>query len=166
MSNQDYTATITVDRSTQEAFAAVTDVRGWWSQEIKGHSEEVGDVFLFEVPDVHRCTMTLTELVPGEKVVWRVSDSYLGFVEDQAEWDGTEVVFEVSEKDGGARVRFTHVGLAPAQECFDVCSNAWGSYITHSLRDLITTGQGDPYRAGGTFETEKLRHGFNDVRGA
>ena len=166
MSQQDYTATITVDRSTRETFAAVTDVRGWWSEEIEGRTEEPGDVFVFEVPGVHRCTVTLSEVVPGEKVVWQVSDSHLGFVHDETEWDGTEVVFEVSAKDGGSEVRFTHVGLVPAQECFDVCSDGWGSYLTGSLRSLITTGIGDPYRAGGTLETEMLKHRINAVRAA
>lgn len=28
--------------------------------------------------------------------------------------------------------------------CYDVCSDAWGGYITGSLRDLITTGEGQP----------------------
>ena len=32
----------------------------------------------------------------------------------------------------------------PAYECYDVCSNAWGQYITGSLGKLITTGKGEP----------------------
>jgi hypothetical protein len=36
------------------------------------------------------------------------------------------------------------VGLAPDVECFDSCSNAWGFYITGSLRNLIASGQGEP----------------------
>ena len=39
---------------------------------------------------------------------------------------------------------FTHVGLAPDDECYEACSDAWGSYIKHSLRSLITTGKGQP----------------------
>jgi hypothetical protein len=27
-----------------------------------------------------------------------------------------------------------------------------------SLRDLITTGKGDPYRAGGDFDSESAKH--------
>ena len=36
------------------------------------------------------------------------------------------------------------MGLAPDVECFDSCSNAWGFYITGSLRNLIANGQGEP----------------------
>jgi hypothetical protein len=153
-----FTASIIVDQTPAQAFAAITNVRGWWSEVVEGNTSKQGDVFVFEVPDVHRCTLTLTEVVADKKIVWRVSDCYIAFVADKAEWDDTEIVFEVSEKDGKTEVRFTHVGLVPAYECFDVCSDAWGSYITGSLRSLITTGKGDPYRESGTFETEVLKH--------
>jgi hypothetical protein len=63
------------------------------------------------------------------------------------EWKGTEVVFEVSKGDK-TEVRFTHLGLVPEYECFNVCSNAWGSYINGSLRSLITTGKGHPNQKG------------------
>ena len=44
----------------------------------------------------------------------------------------------------GAEVRFTHVGLVPQYECYDVCSNAWSGYLGGSLRNLINTGKGQP----------------------
>lgn len=58
--------------------------------------------------------------------------------------EGTEVVFEISEKDAGAEVHFTHVGLVPRYECYDVCSNAWAGYLGGSLRNLMNTGEGQP----------------------
>lgn len=161
MSNRGFTTTITVDQTPAEAFAAINNVRGWWSEEVEGDTEKLGDEFTFHVPDVHRCKMTLTEVIPGRKVVWQVSDSFIAFVEDKTEWDDTEVVFEVAEKGGKTEVRFTHVGLVPAYQCFRICSDAWGSYITGSLRSLITTGKGDPYRKAGTFETEVRKHQNN-----
>jgi len=41
-------------------------------------------------------------------------------------------------------IRFTHVGLVPEYECFDVCSNSWDFYLYTSLRALIRTGHGLP----------------------
>lgn len=140
----DFTTTFTVDRSPQEAFQAVTDVRGWWSQEIQGVTDQVGGEFDYRFQDVHRCRVRVTELDPGHKVVWRILDNYFDFIDDQTEWKDTEVVFEIAARDSGAGVRFTHRGLVPAYECYDVCSNAWSGYIGGSLRSLITTGQGQP----------------------
>jgi hypothetical protein len=82
--------------------------------------------------------------VPGKKVVWQVSDSRINFVKDKSEWDGTEVVFEIAKKGDKTELRFTHVGLVPAIECFGKCSGAWGFYVNDSLRGLITTGKGQP----------------------
>jgi hypothetical protein len=68
----------------------------------------------------------------------------MSFIDDQSEWIDTEIWFELCENDGTTEVRFTHAGLVPQYECFDICSNAWGFYIGGSLRSLITTGQGKP----------------------
>jgi uncharacterized protein YndB with AHSA1/START domain len=144
MSNQNLTVSFTVDQSPRQVFDAINDVRGWWSEEIEGKTDELGATFQYRYKDVHRSTQKITELVPGQRVVWRVTDSYLGFVEDKAEWTGTDITFDVTPTDSGSEVRFTHVGLAPDVECFDSCSNAWGFYITGSLRNLIANGQGEP----------------------
>jgi hypothetical protein len=53
-------------------------------------------------------------------------------------------MFEISKRGNKTEIRFTHQGLVPAYECFDVCSNAWGSYVNGSLRNLIATGKGKP----------------------
>ncbi|WP_067650188.1 SRPBCC family protein [Nocardia harenae] len=165
MSTADFTVAITVDATPADAFAAVNDVRGWWSETIEGSSGAVGDSYRFEVPGVHRCTMTTTESVPGERLVWHVTDSFLSFVADTAEWEDTDVVFDLTERDGRTEIRFTHVGLRPSGECYDVCANAWGGYLTTSLRDLITTGSGDPFRRGTTLATEAAKHGNTELLG-
>jgi Activator of Hsp90 ATPase homolog 1-like protein len=139
-----FTASFAVDRAPQEAFEAIIDVRGWWSQEVEGVTDQVGGEFDYHYKDVHRCRIRVTELVPGRKVAWRVLDNYFNFIDDQAEWKDTEVVFEIAEKDGGAEVVFTHVGLVPQYECYDVCSNAWSGYLSGSLRNLSNTGTGQP----------------------
>lgn len=139
-----YTTTISVDRSPDDAFAAITNVRGWWSQEVEGPTDMVGGEFDYHYQDAHRCRIRVTDLVPGRRVAWRILDNHFNFVQDQNEWKDTEVAFDIRETDGGSEVQFTHVGLVPQHECYDVCSNAWSGYITGSLRDLINTGAGQP----------------------
>jgi hypothetical protein len=144
MKNQDFTTTFAVDKTPEEVFNAINNVRGWWSEEIEGSTDTLETEFAYHHKDVHRSTMKITDLVPGRKVVWLVVDNYFNFIEDQTEWKGTKVVFDISKKGGKTELRFTHEGLVPAYECFDVCSNAWGSYINGSLRSLIETGRGRP----------------------
>lgn len=142
--NQSYTATFTVEQTPAEAFTAINNVRGWWSQAIEGDTNKLGAVFYYHYQDIHRCTFKITEFVPGQKVVWHVLQNYFNFVQDKTEWTGTDVVFELTQKEDKTEVRFTHVGLVPAYECYTVCSDGWGTYINGSLRSLMTTGQGQP----------------------
>jgi hypothetical protein len=144
MSNQNFTATFTVDQTPEEAFAAITDVRGWWSGQIDGRTDVLGDVFTYRYQDVHYSRQRITELVPGRAVVWHVEEGFLDFVEDKTEWTDTDIRFDIWPKDGGTEVQFTHVGLHPDIQCFDGCSSAWSFYINGSLRSLITTGKGEP----------------------
>lgn len=144
MSDLSFTTTFTVDQSPEEAFAAINNVRGWWSGEIEGSTDKLNAEFTYRYKDVHYSRQRITEFTPGKKVVWLVLDAYLDFTEDKSEWKGTKISFEVSDKGDKTEVRFTHVGLVPQYECFDMCSNAWGSYVNGSLRSLIATGKGYP----------------------
>jgi hypothetical protein len=144
MTAKNYTASFTVDQSPDDVFAAVNNVRGWWSGELDGHTDKLGAEFTYRYQDLHRSTQKIAEFVPGEKVVWHVLDAQINFVKDKDEWDGTDIVFEIARKGGKTEVRFTHVGLVPTIECYGKCAGAWGYYINESLRSLVTTGKGDP----------------------
>jgi hypothetical protein len=139
----DFIATFTVDQTPEEVFAAINNVRGWWSGEIEGSTDKLGDVWTYRYRDIHYSKQEITELVPGKRVVWHVVDGFLNFTEDKTEWTGTDIAFDVSPKGDQTEVRFTHLGLVPEFECFDNCSNAWGFYIKSSLRDFIATGKGE-----------------------
>lgn len=143
MSN-DYTTTITVDRTPEEVYAAITDVRGWWSQTIVGDHTRVGDEFVQHAAGLHWARLRVAEAELGRSVVWKVLDSLFTFVEEAAEWRGTEIRFDLTPTPEGTRVLFTHVGLFEGQQCYGVCANAWAGYIGGSLRDLILTGTGAP----------------------
>jgi Activator of Hsp90 ATPase homolog 1-like protein len=142
--HSNYAVTLTVDQPAQDVFAAVNDPRGWWSQAIVGETDQLDAVFYYHYKNIHRCTLQITELVPDRKVVWRVLHNDFNFIHDRSEWNDTDIVFEIAAKGDRTEVRFTHHGLVPAYECYDVCSNAWGNYITGSLRSLIATGEGQP----------------------
>jgi hypothetical protein len=144
MNHQDFTTAFSVDQTPAEAFNAINNVRGWWSEEIEGGTGTPGDEFTYRYKDVHYCKLKLIEVIPDKQVVWLVLENYFNFTEDKSEWKGTKITFEVSKKSDKTEVRFTHLGLVPEYECYGVCSNAWGSYINGSLRSLIITGKGRP----------------------
>lgn len=148
MSATNFTTTIKVNQSPQEVFNAVTNVRGWWSEEIVGNTAQLNDIFDYHYEDVHRCKVKLIEVIKDQKVVWLIEKNYFKFTEDETEWTGTKPTFEISEKDGKTELRFTHFGLVPEYECFEICRDAWTNYIQNSLFKLITTGKGEPNATG------------------
>ena len=144
MTTSSYSTIITVDQSPQEAFDAINDVRGWWSGNIEGDTGTLNAEWTYRYKNVHYSKQRITELIPGKRVVWHVMEGYLNFVNDVNEWKDTEIQFDIAEKGGKTEIRFTHAGLVPEYECFDMCSTAWSFYVNESLRNFITTGKGDP----------------------
>jgi hypothetical protein len=85
MNDQNFTATFTVDQTPEEAFAAINNVRGWWSGEIEGSTDKLGEEFTYRYEDVHYSKQKITELIPGKRVCWFILDSQLNFVNDKSE---------------------------------------------------------------------------------
>jgi len=144
MANQDFTTTLLVDQAPEEVFNAITNLRGWWSEDIEGDTDKLNSEFIYHYKDIHICKLRLTEATPGKKIVWHVLNNYFKFTKDNSEWTDTQLIFEISQKDGKTHIRFTHLGLVPQYECFDICNEAWTNYIRNSLYKLITTGKGEP----------------------
>ena len=143
MTTTDFTS-ILIDQTPEEALNAIINIRGWWSEEIEGDTDKLNSESIYHYRDVHYCKLKLTELVPGQKAVWLVLDNHFKFTQDKSEWIGTKLVFDITQKGDQTEIRFTHEGLVPQYECYDICREAWTNYINNSLRSLITTGKGQP----------------------
>lgn len=155
MTTKNFTTTIRVEKSAKEVYNAINNVRGWWSEEIEGNTDRLNEVFDYHFEDIHRCKIKVVEMVPNEKIMWWVMENYFkpSVIKDRTEWTDTHIMFEISEKDGKTELRFTHVGLVPEYECYEICEEAWTTYIQQSLRNLIVKGVGKP-NAKGKPQTE------------
>jgi hypothetical protein len=137
-----YTTSILVNQSQAEIYEAVNNVRGWWQGEIKGNTDNLNEVFSYQMTDVHFSKQKIVELIPNKRVAWLVTESNISFVENKDEWIDTQISFDISTVGKQTQLTFTHKGLTPELECYDNCSNAWGNLIQKSLYSLITNGEG------------------------
>lgn len=156
MTSNDFTTSFLVEQTPEEVFDAVNNVRGWWSESVEGKTAGLNEEFLYYYKDVHISKMRIVEFVPGKRVTWLVLDNHFNFIKDTTEWVGTKIVFDISPDENQTRLRFTHQGLVPTYECYEVCNDAWTSYIQGSLKSLITTGRGKPNPKEGGLNAELI----------
>lgn len=139
MQNQNFSVSFFVDKAPLDVFNAINDVASWWTGEpgVEGKADKIGDGFIYRYTGFHYSKQKVTELIPGKKIVWSVTDSKLDFTKDKSEWTGSSIIFEIFEEHNKTAVRFTHAGLTEDKECYTDCSNAWSSYINGSLKNFI-----------------------------
>lgn len=156
-SPENYSTTLLTDQRPETAFKAIKNFRAWWSEEIEGSTDQVGETFFYHYKDVHLCKLKLVELIPNKKLVYQVLDNQFNFVKDKSEWIDTKLVFDISTANGKTKVQFTHEGLVPDYECYNVCRDAWTSYLQGSLKSLIETGKGKPNPKEGGLNAELVK---------
>ncbi|MGA7829522.1 MAG: SRPBCC domain-containing protein [Terracidiphilus sp.] len=147
MIGQDYSASITANLTAEATAERISHVADWWTASFSGASEKVGDTFSVRWGETF-VDFAVVEFVPAKKIVWRVTDCNLPFVEDRKEWKNTEVIFDISTVGAETTVTMTHSGLQPGVECYETCKAGWNFFITESLQQLLTLNQGMPDRVG------------------
>jgi activator of Hsp90 ATPase-like protein len=143
MENRNFRKTITVNASAAEAMKKISQVNGWWAKKVKGKTKKLNDKFIVDFGETY-VDFKITELVPNKKIVWKVTDCNLHWINNKKEWKDTEVVFDVTEKKNATQIDFTHAGLVPGVECYNDCEAGWTEHVTISLVNFINEGKGMP----------------------
>jgi hypothetical protein len=139
---ESFSATIEPVKSPQEVFNCIKEVSKWWSRDFEGNSQQLNDEFIIHHPGRHYSKQQLIEVIPDKRIVWLVTESKLDWIEkDQAEWTNTKMIFAISTVDGKTLLQFTHKGLVPEKECYEMCSKGWSIVIKERLFNYITNGK-------------------------
>src|SRR5215475_6411138 len=120
MENKNYHRAIMVNASPDEAIKKISQLNFWWKKDFSGSAEKLNDKFVVPFGENSFVDFVVSEMVPGKKVVWKVTDCYLPWFNDKKEWNNTEVVFEISSENNKTNIDFTHFGLIPGIECYNV----------------------------------------------
>jgi hypothetical protein len=140
---KDFHRTITVNTSAEEAMKKISQVNHWWKKDFSGSAEKLDDQFTVPFTEPSFVDFVVTEFVGDKKLVWKVTDCYLPWFQNKKEWNNTEVVFQLSGENGTTKIDFTHIGLVPEIECYEVCEKGWNGHI-NTLEKFINEGKGLP----------------------
>ncbi|MEP6750979.1 MAG: SRPBCC domain-containing protein [Bacteroidota bacterium] len=143
MKKQDFNCSITANVNAEEAMMAISHVYDWWTKDFTGRAEKLNDEFTISFGETF-VKIKITTLIPDTKVVWTVTDCYLHWLKDKTEWKKTKIIFDISTENNQTTVHFTHQGLLPEVECYDMCVKGWTQYIPGSLLKLMKEGVGQP----------------------
>jgi hypothetical protein len=147
MENKNYRRTIMINASAKDAMKKISQINLWWRKDFSDTTAKLNDKFT--VPfgklngEISFVDFVISEFVPDKKMVWKVTDCYLPWFKDKKEWNNTQVVFEISSENNKTKIDFTHVGLIPEVECYDVCEKGWNGHIG-TLVKFINDGKGLP----------------------
>lgn len=143
MSPENYRCTLMADMPPADAARSVSQVRNWWTATFEGRSENLHDVFSVRFGKTV-VLFQITEMIPGEKITWTVTDSHLDWLKDKREWTGTRIQWTFSPRHGQTVVTMTHEGLGPEKECYENCEKGWNFYLKKSLAALLSGKEGFP----------------------
>lgn len=144
MKETHFTYRFSVSKLPEEVFAKVCRVSEWWTTDIEGSPEKLHDEFTVRFGESF-VKMEVTDMIPEKKIIWLVKDSYWSFLHHKTEWNGTEIVWNISAAGSCTQVSLIHIGLVPGKECFEICNEGWGLYAGNSLFRLITENEGIPF---------------------
>jgi len=143
-----YQQTLVINAEPSAVYAAIATqkgVRGWWTETCTADAH-AGGTSQFRFGTICK-DMSIEQLDPNRGVRWFCTRVDVGSESNAqiTEWVGTEMAFRLTPTiDGKTRLDFEHIGLVPALECYDLCSNCW-SYFLGSLQQLVETGRGTPW---------------------
>jgi hypothetical protein len=142
MKKQDFSCSFTANISANDAIKKISNISDWWGVAFIDNAEKQGDKFVIKMGDDAFFNCTVSELIPGKRVVWSVADCNMPWYTDKKEWSNTKMIFNVSEANGSSTITFTHEGLTPDVECYKDCEPGWTHWIKTSLFSYFTTGKG------------------------
>ena len=142
MEKNNFSSSISAKISANEAIKKISNVQDWWGVTFTGSAEKQNDKFTVKMGGDSFFNFTVTELIPGKRVIWLVTDCNMPWYSDKKEWANTKLIFDLAENAGVTELTFTHEGLTPEVECYKDCELGWTHWIQTSLFSYLTNGKG------------------------
>lgn len=128
-----------------EALTTEAGLKAWWTETCDIGTTE-GSLSTFRFDDTWK-TLRIEKLTPSSEVRWRCTGSSIDLEDGStsSEWLDTEFIFQLAPlSENTTALRFQHVGLLPALDCYSDCFRGWTRFL-NSIKHYVETGIGEPY---------------------
>ncbi len=147
---KDYSRTIEVAATPEQAYRSVTEGFGKWWTAPDATLARMGDIASFRFPPKDTSwTFRPIRLEPNavaEHECVGANHQHDGLPDTiRTEWLGTRMRFEIEAMPNGSKLRFTHEGLAPHLDCYEICEAGWDFFFLKSLKAYLDDGKGTPH---------------------
>ena len=95
MKTNDFNSSFSAKISADEAIKKISKVPEWWGITFTGSAEKLNDKFVVKMGGDSFFDFTVTELLPGKRIVWLVTDCYMPWYSDKKEWANTRLIFDL-----------------------------------------------------------------------
>jgi len=131
---------IRINATADKVYRALTTQEGlssWWTTSVKAEAK-VGAILEFRFGEDYHVKIEVINLGENKKVEWKC-------IEGLEEWPGTNISFELSEKDNMTLVKFAHSGWKEESDYFAMCNATWGHLLFSLLTEYVEHGKKNPY---------------------
>jgi len=145
----DFQKIFKINTTKEKVFeAATTGINKWWGNVDNELVNKVGDEFSIFFEENTEWRFLISSLEKYNKVSWKciyANHSFSGLKGIKEEWLNSEIDFEFKTiTDDEIELSFTHNGLTPNLNCYEICSAGWTHFIANSLKQFLETGTGKP----------------------
>ena len=118
----DIRLSVQIDVPPSEVYPFVSSGSGfskWWAEDMTQRSDGAIDLGFFKRAMVY--SVRLVESSAPSQAEWACLNG--------KEWEGTRLLFQLSETKGQTLLRFTHAGWEKDTDYFVSCSASWGALM-------------------------------------
>lgn len=141
MSNENYERTITVAATPDRVFNAITkEMSNWWT-EMTSVVNKTGDKTTAKFEDGTTWSFEVATLEENRLIELHCFEANhihpVTTPEMRTEWENTTLRFEIIPRGAETGIRFTHVGLTPDVNCYDICHSGWDHFFGSAFKTYL-----------------------------
>lgn len=138
---KNYEHTITVNLAPSQVFDAITkEMSNWWT-DMTSVVNKIGDKTTAKFEDGTTWSFEVVTLHENKLIEFHCYEANhihpVTTPEMRTEWEDTTLRFEMIPRGAETDIHFTHIGLTPKLNCYDLCHSGWDHFFGSAFKTYL-----------------------------